>query len=184
MLFVDEVHRFSQTQQDALLPAVENRWVTLVAATTENPAFSVVTPLLSRSLLITLGRWTTPTSPTCSTERWPTRAGWPRPLGCSTTRRGRSSSGWRPATRAARSPRSRRPPEPRRTRGAESIDLADVERAVDRALVHYDRAGDQHYDVISAFIKSIRGRTSMPRCTTSPAWSRRARTRASSPAAW
>ncbi|HSK26797.1 MAG TPA: AAA family ATPase, partial [Jiangellales bacterium] len=54
VLFVDEVHRFSKTQQDALLPGVENRWVTLVAATTENPFFSIVSPLLSRSLLLTL----------------------------------------------------------------------------------------------------------------------------------
>ena len=54
MLFIDEVHRFTKGQQDALLPAVENRWVTLVAATTENPFFSVVSPLLSRSLLLTL----------------------------------------------------------------------------------------------------------------------------------
>src|ERR1700744_699602 len=54
VLFVDEVHRFSQTQQDALLPAVENRWVSFIGATTENPSFSVVSPLLSRSLLLTL----------------------------------------------------------------------------------------------------------------------------------
>ena len=54
MLFVDEVHRFSKTQQDALLPAVENRWVTLIAATTENPHFAVIAPLLSRSVLLTL----------------------------------------------------------------------------------------------------------------------------------
>src|SRR6202035_4804436 len=54
VLFVDEVHRFSKTQQDALLPAVENRWVSFIGATTENPSFSVVGPLLSRSLLLTL----------------------------------------------------------------------------------------------------------------------------------
>lgn len=54
VLFIDEVHRFSKTQQDALLPAVENRWVILVAATTENPSFSIVTPLLSRSIMLTL----------------------------------------------------------------------------------------------------------------------------------
>jgi len=54
VLFIDEVHRFSKSQQDALLPSVENRWVTLVAATTENPSFSVNSPLLSRSLLLTL----------------------------------------------------------------------------------------------------------------------------------
>src|SRR5579884_3820728 len=54
VLFLDEIHRFSKAQQDSLLPAVENRWVTLVAATTENPYFSVISPLLSRSLLLTL----------------------------------------------------------------------------------------------------------------------------------
>src|SRR5204863_1231406 len=54
VLFVDEVHRFSKAQQDALLPGVENRWVTLVAATTENPFVSVISPLLSRSLLLRL----------------------------------------------------------------------------------------------------------------------------------
>src|ERR1700749_121188 len=54
VLFIDEVHRFSKTQQDALLPAVENRWVSFIGATTENPSFSVVSPLLSRSLLLTL----------------------------------------------------------------------------------------------------------------------------------
>ena len=54
VLFIDEVHRFSKAQQDALLPGVENRWVTLVAATTENPFFSVISPLLSRSLLLRL----------------------------------------------------------------------------------------------------------------------------------
>ena len=54
VLFIDEIHRFSKTQQDSLLGAVEARTVTLVAATTENPFFSVVSPLLSRSLLLTL----------------------------------------------------------------------------------------------------------------------------------
>src|SRR5271163_4873437 len=54
VLFIDEVHRFSKTQQDALLPAVENRWVSFIGATTENPFFSVVSPLRSRSLHLTL----------------------------------------------------------------------------------------------------------------------------------
>src|SRR6185437_12406694 len=54
VLFLDEIHRFTKAQQDALLPGAENRWVVLVAATTENPSFSVVAPLLSRSVLLTL----------------------------------------------------------------------------------------------------------------------------------
>ena len=80
VLFIDEVHRFSKTQQDALLPSVENRWVTLVAATTENPSFSVISPLLSRSLLLTpppargastSGRWCTGPSPTSAASAAP-----------------------------------------------------------------------------------------------------------------
>ena len=80
VLFIDEVHRFSKTQQDVLLPAVENRLVTLIAATTENPSFSVISPLLSRSLLLTLqaadrrGRLRR-----CSTAPSPTSAGWRTP---------------------------------------------------------------------------------------------------------
>ena len=54
VLFLDEIHRFTKAQQDALLPGVENRQVVLVAATTENPSFSVISPLLSRSILVTL----------------------------------------------------------------------------------------------------------------------------------
>ena len=54
VLFIDEVHRFSKSQQDALLPAVENRDVTFIGATTENPSFSVIKPLLSRSVVVKL----------------------------------------------------------------------------------------------------------------------------------
>ncbi len=54
VLFIDEVHRFSKSQQDALLPAVENRDVTFIGATTENPSFSVIKPLLSRSVVVEL----------------------------------------------------------------------------------------------------------------------------------
>src|SRR3546814_2404717 len=54
ILFLDEIHRFTKAQQDALLPGVENGWVVLIAAMTENPSFSVISPLLSRSLLLTL----------------------------------------------------------------------------------------------------------------------------------
>jgi putative ATPase len=156
VLFVDEVHRFSKAQQDALLPGVENRWVTLVAATTENPFFSVISPLLSRSLLLRLE------SLTDDDVRERAR----RAL---TDERG--LAGGHPRRRRARPPgparRRRRPPfadlprgrgrARRRPQGRDDIDLATAETAVDRAAVRYDRQGDQHYDVISAFIKSIRG---------------------------
>jgi len=151
VLFVDEVHRFSKTQQDALLPAVENRWVSFIGATTENPSFSVVSPLLSRSLLLTLQ----------PLEDDDIRALIERAL---TDERGLNGEvilepdaldhlvrlaggdGRRALTYLEAA-----------ALGAASIDTATLERAVDRAAVRYDRDGDQHYDVISAFIKSIRG---------------------------
>jgi putative ATPase len=156
VLFVDEVHRFSKAQQDALLPGVENRWVTLVAATTENPFFSVIGPLLSRSLLLRLESLTDAD----------VRGVLERALSDERGLRGevtatdealehlvrlaggdarRSLTYLEAAAGAARS------------RGATEIDLETAETAVDRAAVRYDRQGDQHYDVISAFIKSVRG---------------------------
>ncbi|HZR47927.1 MAG TPA: replication-associated recombination protein A [Streptosporangiaceae bacterium] len=153
LLFVDEVHRFSKTQQDALLPAVENRWVSFIGATTENPSFSVVSPLLSRSLLLTLQ----PLSDADIGEVIDRALAEPAPRGLGGA--------------VALEPDAREHlirlagGDARRTLtyleaaalGTNSIDVDTLERAVDRALVRYDRAGDQHYDVISAFIKSIRG---------------------------
>ena len=184
VLFLDEIHRFTKAQQDALLPGVENGWVILVAATTENPSFSVISPLLSRSLLLTLEPSPTTTSACSSTARSPIRAASPA-RSSSSPRRGPRSSGSPRATRGGRSRRSRRHPSPRRSEAAAAaaatgtgmerrcrrradgdrmpprrpgpITAEVVARAVDRALLRYDRNGDEHYDVISAFIKSVRG---------------------------
>nr|BFE36421.1 replication-associated recombination protein A [Actinomadura rugatobispora] len=154
VLFVDEVHRFNKAQQDALLPAVENRWVSFIGATTENPFFSVISPLLSRSLLLTL-----------------------EPLGeddlREVVRRALADErglGGRVALDPAAEDHLIRLAggDARRTLtyleaaalvadGGAAIDVDVLEKAVDRAAVRYDREGDQHYDVISAFIKSIRG---------------------------
>lgn len=156
ILFIDEVHRFSKTQQDALLPAVENRWVVLVAATTENPSFSIVTPLLSRSIMLTLrglgpehigelldravsdergldGRFALPEESRDMIVR----------LAGSDARRSLTVLEAAAGTSAAR--------------GEDTITVEDVSEAIDVAAVTYDRDGDAHYDVISAFIKSIRG---------------------------
>ena len=159
VLFIDEVHRFSRSQQDALLPSVENRWVTLVAATTENPSFSVVSPLLSRSLLLTL-------HPLGAED-----------IGCLVDRAVSDERGLAGAVRVTEEARE----QIVRMAGSDArkaltvleaaagtvlareageeplIEVADVEQAADVAAVRYDRAGDQHYDVISAFIKSMRG---------------------------
>ncbi len=156
VLFVDEVHRFSKAQQDVLLPAVENRLVTLIAATTENPSFSVISPLLSRSLLLTLKSLT-------DTD-----------IGQLVDRAvldERGLGGRFTLTDAARDALLRfAAGDARRAltyleesaagahaQGGNQITPEVVATAVDTAAVRYDRDGDQHYDVISAFIKSIRG---------------------------
>ena len=151
VLFIDEVHRFSKTQQDALLAAVENRIVLLVAATTENPSFSVVAPLLSRSLILQL-----------------------QPLGADAVRA--------VVERAIADPRGLdgsvavdpdaiellvqlAAGDARRALTAlevaaevgDRVTVEVIEQSLDKAAVRYDRDGDQHYDVVSAFIKSVRG---------------------------
>jgi len=160
VLFVDEVHRFNKTQQDALLPAVENGWVTLIAATTENPSFSVVAPLLSRSLLLRLESLNE-SDLNLLIDRALTE---PRGLGGRVTI---SAEAREHLLRVAGGDARRLLTALEASAGvavsenpdlaSPTIELAHVELAVDRAAVRYDRDGDQHYDVISAFIKSIRG---------------------------
>jgi putative ATPase len=154
VLFIDEVHRFSKTQQDALLPAVENRWVSFIGATTENPSFSVVGPLLSRSLLLTL-RPLADADVLVVIERALADerglAGRVRLAEGVPAHLVRLSNG--DARRALTYLEAAAIGLP--AGGEITVEL--LERAVDRAMVRYDRAGDQHYDVISAFIKSMRG---------------------------
>ena len=156
VLFVDEVHRFSKAQQDALLPGVENRWVTLVAATTENPFFSVISPLLSRSLLLTLEPLTDDDIRAVIAQTVTDERGLAGSVGLAEDARDhlvrlaggdarRALTYLEAAAGAAVS------------KGDETVDLETTETAVDRAAVRYDRQGDQHYDVTSAFIKSLRG---------------------------
>ena len=156
VLFVDEVHRFSKTQQDALLPAVENRWVSFIGATTENPFFSVVSPLLSRSLLLTLQ----PLSDDDVREVIRRALAEPEPRGLGGTvslDEAAADHLVRLAGGDARRALTYLEAAALGMSGGGHIDTAVLERAVDRAAVRYDRDGDQHYDVISAFIKSMRG---------------------------
>jgi putative ATPase len=160
VLFVDEVHRFSKTQQDVLLPAVENRLVTLIAATTENPSFSVISPLLSRSLLLTLHPLTDDDVSGLLDRALTDERGLRTPAG----------GGYDLADDARGMILRLAGGDARRALtyleesaagadavGQTAIEPEIVERAVDKAAIRYDRDGDQHYDVISAFIKSIRG---------------------------
>src|SRR5271170_5480972 len=154
VLFIDEVHRFSKTQQDALLPAVENRWVSFIGATTENPFFSVVSPLLSRSLLLTLQ----PLSDDDVHEVISRALADPRGLGGSVALDADAADHLvRLAGGDARRTLTYLEAAALGVPAGGRIDVQALERAVDRAAVRYDRDGDQHYDVISAFIKSMRG---------------------------
>lgn len=170
VLFLDEIHRFNKAQQDALLPGVENRWVVLIAATTENPSFSVVAPLLSRSILLTLKPLTNADIADLLERAITDQRGLDglltvtdeamdhlvrlasgdarRALTTLEAAAGVALSEFEGAHANAESGAAER---------AVVIDLAVAERAIDAAAVRYDRAGDQHYDIISAFIKSVRG---------------------------
>lgn len=156
VLFIDEVHRFTKTQQDSLLAAVEDGTVTLLAATTENPYFSVISPLLSRCVLLTLK----PLEDGHVRELVRRAMTDPRGLGGAVKLAAdaedhlvRLASGdVRKALTALEAAYGSAT-----ANGDTVIDLATAERAVDVAALRYDRAGDEHYDVISAFIKSMRG---------------------------
>ena len=189
VLFLDEIHRFTKAQQDALLPGVENRWVILVAATTENPSFSIISPLLSRSLLLRVH-----SLEQSDIERLIDRAlADPRGFGGAAVvdedarahlaavsggdaRRSLTSleaaaaiafsEAEQVSVESARSAEDSADPTDSADQAGEKgpepaapvrITLAHAVEAVDRAAIRYDRSGNQHYDVVSAFIKSMRG---------------------------
>ena len=165
ILFVDEVHRFSKSQQDALLPAVENRWVTLVAATTENPSFSVISPLLSRSLLLTLHALSSEDLSLLLDRALTSETGLKSLFTLSVDARSallrlagadaRKALTLLEAAAASCLERGGEGQPPEEGSKPREIEIADVENAANQALVRWDQ--DQHYDVASAFIKSMRG---------------------------
>ena len=167
VLFLDEIHRFSKAQQDALLPGVENGWIVLIAATTENPSFSVISPLLSRSLLLTL----TPLADSDLVAVLQRAILAPQGLSGAVAadddvlaqialvsggdaRRALTILEAAATVAIGNSPSARD-----KSASSSPVPVLDehVSGAMDRALVRYDKDGDQHYDVISAFIKSVRG---------------------------
>lgn len=206
VLFIDEVHRFSRSQQDSLLPAVENRWVTLIAATTENPSFSVVAPLLSRSLLLTLQpldgqdiaalvrrALSDPRGYACRVDIDDDALAQLVRLAGNDARKALTvleaaaqslldgdalvdagALGDSGAVLDAETvPKAGGAKENQKAQSKQPLDavkqskvlkpkvpvitVSTIEQAADIAAVRYDRSGDQHYDVASAFIKSMRG---------------------------
>lgn len=175
VLFLDEIHRFTKAQQDALLPGVENRWVILVAATTENPSFSIISPLLSRSLLLRVHSLEQSDIEQLIDRALADPRGFDGAAVIDEDARAhlaavsggdarRSLTSLEAAAAIAFSEAEAAGNAPAET-GAEEADpaapvritLAHATEAVDRAAIRYDRSGDQHYDVVSAFIKSMRG---------------------------
>ena len=156
VLFIDEVHRFSKTQQDSLLSAVEDRIVSLIAATTENPFFSVVSPLLSRSLVLALQPLDDDDVRTVLRRALTSDRGLD---GAVTLTEEAEEHLLRVAGGDARKALTalESGAGAARKAGSDVLDLATLETAVAQAAVRYDRSGDQHYDVASALIKSIRG---------------------------
>ncbi|MGY1663279.1 replication-associated recombination protein A [Geodermatophilus sp. SYSU D00705] len=156
VLFIDEVHRFSKTQQDSLLSAVEDRIVSLIAATTENPFFSVVSPLLSRSLVLALQPLSDDDVRTLLRRALTSDRGLDGAVTLSQEAEEHlvriAGGDGRKALTALESGAGAAV-----AAGAAEIDLQTLETAVAQAAVRYDRQGDQHYDVASALIKSIRG---------------------------
>ncbi|TLP79388.1 replication-associated recombination protein A [Nesterenkonia sphaerica] len=156
VLFLDEIHRFNKAQQDALLPGVENGWVILIAATTENPSFSVVAPLLSRSLLLTLTPLTREDLSGLVDRALASERGLDAAFDLDPAARAhilRVSGG------DARRVLTTLEAAAAVARGRDSVHITaeDAQQAADFAVQRYDKDGDQHYDVISAFIKSLRG---------------------------
>ncbi|MET4588437.1 replication-associated recombination protein A [Arthrobacter sp. 754] len=164
VLFLDEIHRFNKAQQDALLPGVENRWVVLVAATTENPSFSVVSPLLSRSLLLTLKPLTEADIEGLLQRAVADERGLNGKVALSAEGlahlvrlSGGDARRALTALEAAAGVAFGDADDAADEDAPVTVELKHTERALDVAAVRYDRAGDQHYDVASAFIKSVRG---------------------------
>lgn len=156
VLFIDEVHRFSKSQQDALLPAVENGWITLVAATTENPSFSVISPLLSRSVIVKLDVLDEVSIDVLIQRAVESQKGLNNEFSLdSIALKALNQLSGGDARRALTALEAAA--NSARSRASIVISAGDVQTAVAYVALNYDKNGDLHYDVISAFIKSVRG---------------------------
>jgi putative ATPase len=158
-LFLDEIHRFSKSQQDSLLPAVEAGWIVLIAATTENPAYSVISPLLSRSMTVALEPLEDSDIQALIKRALVDKRGLAGEVVIEASAvdllvRLASGDARRALTlleAAAFSSHTRTSVLPT------TVSADDVSASLTGNPARYDRAGDMHYDVISAFIKSVRG---------------------------
>jgi len=148
VLFIDEIHRFNKAQQDAILPHVENGTVTLIGATTENPSFEVIAPLLSRSRVFRLE----------ALDRDELKQVAERGLReVNTTISADAMDALLEASRGDARVALNGLEASAALAGSDEISIEHIERALQERHLLYDRAGDQHYDIVSALIKSVRG---------------------------
>lgn len=150
ILFLDEIHRFSKSQQDSLLGAVESGIITLIAATTENPSFSVIRPLISRSLVFRLEPLSKSSLLTLM-ERARVSAD-----GLSGKEFDQAALDYIAEISSGDARRALTLMEAAAASSSESVSLA-IAQAASANQIAYDSGGDLHYDTISAFIKSVRG---------------------------
>ncbi len=148
VLFVDELHRFNKAQQDAILPHVEDGTFTLIGATTENPSFEVITPLLSRSRVFRLEPLA-PEDMEAIVSRGLHELGAAAGPDAVAFLREAARGDARVALNALETAAA--------LAGGEEIGRDQLEQALQQRHLHYDRAGDMHFDMASALIKSIRG---------------------------
>ena len=159
ILFVDEIHRFNKAQQDVILPHVERGTVILIGATTENPSFEVISPLLSRARVYTLRQLTSEQVSAILDSAMSDSARGLADLKPALDDNARealialSNGDARSALNTLELAANGTPPD---TDGARLVSLKTIEDAIQRRATLYDKSGDQHYDTISAFIKSVR----------------------------
>ena len=160
ILFIDEFHRFNKAQQDAVLPFVEDGTVTLIGATTENPSFEVISPLLSRCRVLTLNPLTEDEIRIIISRALKDRL---RGLGALNVELDNdatahliatSNNDARVALNALEMAALTTPPD---ADGKRRISLPTIEDAIQHRALRYDKAGEQHFDIISALHKSMRG---------------------------
>jgi len=158
VLFVDEIHRFNKAQQDAFLPHVESGTIVLIGATTENPSFEVIAPLLSRTRVLVL-------EPLSGED---VGVLVDRALGDAEHGLGKAGLALDPPARAFLLDRAQGDARialgtlelaarVAAAHGTSTLDLAILEEAAQQRALRYDKAGEEHYNVVSAFIKSLRG---------------------------
>ena len=160
ILFIDEIHRFNKAQQDAVLPCVEDGTITLIGATTENPSFEVISSLLSRCRVLTLKPLTSDEISGIVLRALKDRERGLGDLGVELVADAlaylitMSNSDARVALNALETAALTTPPD---AKGKRLITLATVEDVIQHRALAYDKDGEQHYDIISALHKSMRG---------------------------